>query len=108
MTNQEHVDETLVVRHHHIWIAFVLGQFTARMKLPKWVEPLVYNTKSTKGVASRVTTFIEGHRRNPDKKDQRCPDDDNDTEGEPAPKTQNASFQHISCSHMKRCHKVVL
>jgi hypothetical protein len=68
----------------------------------------MYNTKSTEGVTSCVTTFIEGRRCNPDKKDQRGPDDDDDTEGEPTPKTQNTSFQHISCSHMKRCHKVVL
>ena len=100
-------NKAFMVGNHDIGISFVGRELTTCFELPQGVQPLVQNAQAAKGVSRGVTAFIERGGGDPHKKNNGSPNNDDHAEGKPAPQTQNTSFHHRSCLHIRRCHKVV-
>ena len=103
--DQEDVDETLVVRHHHVRVAHVLGQGARGAELPQRRQPFVDDGELAEQVARRIRTLVEGHRDQSDDRDQRRPDDHDDPENEPTPDREDgAGERRLHCQEGNSRH----
>ena len=104
MADQQDVDEALVIRDDHVRVPFVGWQFPCSVETPQRVENLVDNREFAKQIAGRISALVERCGGDPHEKDERSPDDDDDSQREPGPNAENASFHPSMMPHTFRTY----